>query len=300
MIVQPDFLDHWKTKLLQRKLGDTAPLVLLRLWGYCQIQRQWTFDLPPEALGVLCDWEGDPDELAAALITARFIKVDGDQVTVLNWDEHNAGIIKNWKNGKRGGRPKKPAQSDNPTETQENPRDTLGKPSENPKETQSNPRQTQCKPNKNKNKNKSISRKENPPAEGKRKSATAARAGSFSEAWKSEEAADIRKAAEEAGCSEDLLESVLRFEEMRAEGKHPLTSHAVKLMLADLRKCRPAVAKALLDDAVKNGSRGWYWPEKAQRFEAEMRANKNSPPPARRWVEDENVDPRARGLIYQS
>lgn len=299
MIVQPDFLDHWKTKLLQKKLGETAPLVLLRLWAYCQVQRQWKLDLPSEALGALCDWPGDPEELSQALQSARFIRLENDRITVLNWDEHNAGIITNWNNGKRGGRPRKEATSTDIAKNAEKdpkkptgfPPDTDGIPTANPVEPTANPWQTQSKPNKNKNKNKRKEKVEKENAD-----ATAAHPKNFLDAWNGLEGSDIRTRAEAAGCADLLRDAALGFEAARREGKHPLTGQALKLMLADLRKCDPAVAVALLDDAVKNGTRGWYWPEKAERFASQT---KISTPPSRASWSGSDGDPRAAGLIYQ-
>lgn len=37
MIVQPDFPEHWKTRLLVKITGDkSAPLAVIRLWAHCQ------------------------------------------------------------------------------------------------------------------------------------------------------------------------------------------------------------------------------------------------------------------------
>ncbi len=42
MIIDPDFPDHWKTRMLVGALNndETAPVYLLRLWGHCQNRRQ--------------------------------------------------------------------------------------------------------------------------------------------------------------------------------------------------------------------------------------------------------------------
>lgn len=99
-----------------------APLYILRLWGHCQMKRKDRFcDMPARGLAALCKYAGDdPAALEAALIEARFIARDGDDVLVLEWAEKNASLIAAWENGKLGGRPKKP--TGNPAVTQQEPR----------------------------------------------------------------------------------------------------------------------------------------------------------------------------------
>ena len=119
MIVDPDFLDHWKTRLLIDSLGNDpcGPLYVLRLWTHCQNRRQSTFDnLSPEALKALCHFPGPANKLESSLVASGFIRRDESLLIVLGWDQYNAKLIANWENGARGGRPKKP--NANPTETQ--------------------------------------------------------------------------------------------------------------------------------------------------------------------------------------
>lgn len=128
MIIQPDFLTHWKTKALANQLGTEAPLYLLRLWAYCQNRKATSEfeDLPPAAVKAICEFDGDPAELEAALSESRWIERDGPLLRVLNWGEHNAGLIANRANGRKGGRPPKPMA---------NPSETHRKPMANPNET---------------------------------------------------------------------------------------------------------------------------------------------------------------------
>lgn len=127
MIVDPDFLDHWKTKMLINLLGDeTAPQYVLRLWAHCQNRRQTKFDMPPEALKALCRFSGPANKLEASLSTSGFIRRSGSQVEISNWEEYNSSLIANWKNGTKGGRPKKPKS---------NPNETHGFPMGNPSKT---------------------------------------------------------------------------------------------------------------------------------------------------------------------
>lgn len=130
MIVQPNFLDHWKTRLLQTELqGDPlSPTYILRLWGHCQEQKDHKFaKLSAPALAAICHFNGAPQALWLAIQNAGFILVKGETVIVHEWDEYNAGLIRNWDNGRKGGRPrtknKKPMGSAGLTQS---------KPSDNP------------------------------------------------------------------------------------------------------------------------------------------------------------------------
>ena len=62
MIVDPDFCDHWKVRMLVGLLdGDeVAPVYVLRLWAHCQNRRKASFEnLPTEAIKALCRYNGD-------------------------------------------------------------------------------------------------------------------------------------------------------------------------------------------------------------------------------------------------
>lgn len=126
MIVQPNFLDHWKTRLLQSELGDDplAPTYVLRLWGHCQEQRTHRFNkLSAPALAAICCFKTSPEQLWLAMQTSGFIEVKNTTVEVHEWDKYNSGLITSWANGRKGGRPRKPTG---------NPRVTHGEPGANP------------------------------------------------------------------------------------------------------------------------------------------------------------------------
>ncbi|MGC4013403.1 MAG: hypothetical protein QM755_02635 [Luteolibacter sp.] len=120
MIVEPDFLSHWKTVMLIQELDDpAAPLYLIALWAHCQQRRTARFDsLPPGALRAICRYSGDAARLRAALERCGFIDADaeGDGFEVHGWAEANAKLLANWTNGPKGGRPRK-----NPPETHAEP-----------------------------------------------------------------------------------------------------------------------------------------------------------------------------------
>ena len=133
MIVDPDFLDHWRTRMLVDALGgdESAPLYVIRIWGHCQQRRADAFAMPAAGLKALCRAPGDAAALETALIDAGFIERDGLTLRVPKWSEKNASLIAAWKNGGKGGRPK--------TEPEENPPETQGEPNGNPEQTNAEP-----------------------------------------------------------------------------------------------------------------------------------------------------------------
>lgn len=139
MIVDPDFFDHWRTRMVADMLKDQlAPVYIMRLWAHCQNRKGDVFDIPAAGLKALCQFPGAAQELEDALIAAEYIARDGLTVTVTGWAEKNAALLAAWENGNKGGRPKK------------NQKQTAGQPTENPSETHglpmANPSLTQTKP----------------------------------------------------------------------------------------------------------------------------------------------------------
>lgn len=136
MIVDPDFLDHWRTGMVTDALGDpTAPMCILRLWAHCQERKSDTFVMPTRGLKAQCKFQGEAEAFEKALIEAGFIERDGDTIKVCGWAEKNAALFAAWENGNKGGRPKKKTQS----EPSENPRVTQGEPIANPNGTHAEP-----------------------------------------------------------------------------------------------------------------------------------------------------------------
>lgn len=120
MIVDPDFVDHWKTRILVGLLEDeAAPIYVLRLWAHCQNRKQDQFEnLTTAALKALCRYPGHPNKLESSLLSSGFIRREQETLIVCNWAEYNASLIAAWNNGKTGGRPKKNRfknPRDNPT-----------------------------------------------------------------------------------------------------------------------------------------------------------------------------------------
>lgn len=133
MIVDPDFVDHWKTRTLVALLGDdeAAPVYVIRLWAHCQNRKTWVFDLPTPALKAICRYTGDADKFESAMRECGFVSREGIAVTVVGWDQYNASLIAAWANGNKGGRPRK-AHIEDSKKTHGLP---TGNPADNPAET---------------------------------------------------------------------------------------------------------------------------------------------------------------------
>lgn len=130
MIVQPNFLDHPKTRQLVIELdGDEfAPFYVLRLWGHCQNQKKSRFrDMSAATLCAICRANCSPQALWLSLQNVGFIRVEGQTLIVHEWNQYNKSLVNSWRNGKKGGRPsRKKAQPDEkPTG---NPQATRGEP----------------------------------------------------------------------------------------------------------------------------------------------------------------------------
>lgn len=109
MIIEPDFLDHWKTRLLMRLLNtEAAPNYVIRLWSHCQTRKTNKFpEWSPEILASVCRWPGDADQFWSAMMQT-FCRLEDGHLVAHQWDEVNASLIAAWSNGGKGGRPKKP------------------------------------------------------------------------------------------------------------------------------------------------------------------------------------------------
>lgn len=115
MIVQPDFPEHWKTRLLVEITGgdESAPLAVVRLWAHCQHSKRHIFsDMSPAQLASVCRWGDRKPPCHVALTKAGFVeKAKPKGFLAHQWDEHNAQLIQKWKAGGKGGRPAKDEKS---------------------------------------------------------------------------------------------------------------------------------------------------------------------------------------------
>ena len=100
MIVDPDFLTHWKTRLLVQILGEAAPVAVISLWSHCQSRKEDEFEIAdPRKLAGICGWAGDPDALLGGLVTCGFLDVYlSDRYVVHGWRERNKQITRMWGN----------------------------------------------------------------------------------------------------------------------------------------------------------------------------------------------------------
>jgi hypothetical protein len=138
VIVDPDFLTHWRTQMVADALGDgapggdlMAPLYILRIWSHCQQRKATRFEkMPAAGLKALCKFGGDAQALEQALIDGAFVEREGDAIVVPGWAIHNAKLIAAWENGAKGGKPK--GTHDEPNA---NPTRTDGEPNPNPRDT---------------------------------------------------------------------------------------------------------------------------------------------------------------------
>lgn len=139
MIVDPDFFDHWRTRMVADMISDQmAPVYIMRLWAHCQNRKGDTFDIPTPGIKAICQFSGDAKTLEDALISAEYMIRNGLTVTITGWAEKNASLIASWGNGHKGGRPKKNHQ-ETQIEPTENPEETHGLSTGNPQATQTKP-----------------------------------------------------------------------------------------------------------------------------------------------------------------
>jgi hypothetical protein len=117
MIIEPDFLTHWKTKALIAELNDpAAPLYVLAIWAYCQ-QRK-TDRIPndnPNVTKSIAGFSGDAELLISSMERSGFVHrhsaEHGEFLHVHGFREANSKLFSNWENGTKGGRPKNPKQT---------------------------------------------------------------------------------------------------------------------------------------------------------------------------------------------
>ena len=138
MIIQPDFLTHWKVQALSGAIGRLEAITtLLTLWGHCQTTKACVHRFSPEKLAGICQYHGDPDHLLKTFLKLELLDpLESGEFEVHGWAEKNSAFTKNWENGGKGGRPSKPANknpnpvSGNPNPVSGNPNAALGDPEE--------------------------------------------------------------------------------------------------------------------------------------------------------------------------
>lgn len=121
MIVQPDFPEHWKTRLLVELTGDeSAPMAAIRLWAHCQHSRRSYFpDMTPAQLASICRWGDRKPACHVVMVKAGFVdKLTPKGFAAHQWNEHNAQLLQKWDAGKKGGRPPNDENHSNDKETE--------------------------------------------------------------------------------------------------------------------------------------------------------------------------------------
>lgn len=112
MIVETELPDHPDYQMLKRVVGEYAMEALIRIWGHCQSNKRgerWT-GRGADYLEVVAKWEGERGALFRALKDYGWIEVHGEDVVIHNWEMKNSCLLASRKNGKLGGRPRKPEE----------------------------------------------------------------------------------------------------------------------------------------------------------------------------------------------
>lgn len=101
MIVQADFLTHWKTRALAGAIGEESALrALLSLWAHCQTRRAWEFRLNDLMLAGMCSYTGQPALLWETMIKLNLIEDVGEGwYQVHDWGEINSALVGQWAGG---------------------------------------------------------------------------------------------------------------------------------------------------------------------------------------------------------
>lgn len=105
MIIKPGFMEHWKTRRLIRVLGHEGIAYLLRLWSFCETNRQWVLKLDEWKLADIVAYPEDKDAevLWKAFTDLEAAWLDPDEVegvwVVHGWEEMNANLVRSWKGG---------------------------------------------------------------------------------------------------------------------------------------------------------------------------------------------------------
>lgn len=102
MIIEADFLNHWKTKALGNAVGELAAMrALLSLWAHCQRRRAWEFQLTAAKLAGICDFHGDKEAIENLWHWMReleWLDSTGEMgwFRVHQWGEVNASLVGKW------------------------------------------------------------------------------------------------------------------------------------------------------------------------------------------------------------
>jgi len=100
MIVQSDFLGHWKVLALANQVGELAAVTaLLSLWAHCEKRRAWEFELTPLMLAGMCKFTGDAQVLYDTMLALKLLdrcEQDPQWVQVHEWGKVNGALVCKW------------------------------------------------------------------------------------------------------------------------------------------------------------------------------------------------------------
>lgn len=89
--------DHPKTRKLARILGTSKPTTI----GHLHCLWWWAFDYAADGsldrfdamdIAIAAEWDGEPDDLVSALVTAGFLDRDEDGLTLHDWDQYGGKL----------------------------------------------------------------------------------------------------------------------------------------------------------------------------------------------------------------
>lgn len=109
MRVEPELPTIAKFQFLKRRVGDYAMEALIRLWAHCQQNQRGEFwrGANAEYVELTAGWDGEPGLLFRSLLELRWVHEEEGGIRIHDWEEMNPQVVNNWKNGPKGGRPKK-------------------------------------------------------------------------------------------------------------------------------------------------------------------------------------------------
>lgn len=105
MIVDPNFLDHWKVSTLRAILGrdKEAPIYILRLWAYCQSAKKSTMPHNANVVAEICKFKGHPEAILQAMVELKIIDVVNDTtLRVHEFDVYNKKLYSCRENAEKG------------------------------------------------------------------------------------------------------------------------------------------------------------------------------------------------------
>lgn len=81
---------------LCRRIGQTAPLYVLRFWLWISDHHPtgWLGDMPDEDIEIACRWDGEAGKLASAMKEVGFIDGEATELQVHEWLEHQPWVAK--------------------------------------------------------------------------------------------------------------------------------------------------------------------------------------------------------------